>query len=46
MRFILKTIPKSEAKLLRSLLPSYVEVCEERGEGGDGGEGGGVKARV
>jgi 1-phosphatidylinositol-4-phosphate 5-kinase len=25
MRFILKTIPKDEAKLLRSLLPSYVE---------------------
>lgn len=25
MRFILKTIPKSEAKLLRYLLPSYVE---------------------
>lgn len=25
MRFILKTIPKSEAKLLRSLLPSYVD---------------------
>jgi len=25
MRFILKTIPKSEAKLLRLLLPSYVE---------------------
>lgn len=25
MRFILKTIPKSEAKLLRSILPSYVD---------------------
>lgn len=30
MRFILKTIPKDEAKLLRALLPSYVDVCRER----------------